>query len=327
MGVRITIVGLGQIGASVGLALAEHPSLVKRIGYDRETDVARRAEKMGALDRLVLELPAAVREADLVLLALPVDQIRSTLEAIRTDLRRGVVVMDTGPAKEKVASWAEELLPPDRYYVGLTPVINPDYLHEIDSGVGAAHPDLFRKGLIGITAPPGVASEAVKMAADFTRLLGAAPLFFDPLEMDGLVAATHILPQLLAAALLNATVDQPGWPEGRKIAGRSYAETTAAALHATEAKTLAEAALLNRENVLRVIDSAIAAVQAIRHDLQNEDEESLEEKLTRARRAREEWLKVRLNAEWVRQDLPKAAPPATSGLFGRLMGLEKRGKK
>ncbi len=326
MDVRITIVGLGQIGASVGLALAEHADLVERIGYDRDAGVARRAKQMRALDRLVLDLPAAVRGADLVLLALPVDQIRGTLEAIRNDLRQGAVVMDTGPAKEKVASWAGALLPPERYYVGLTPVINPDYLHEIDSGLGAAHPDLFRKGLIGITAQPGVPSEAIKMAADLTRLLGAAPLFSDPLEMDGLVAATHILPQLLAAALLNATVDQPGWQEGRKIAGRSFAETTAAALHASEAKTLAEAALLNRENVLRVIESAIASVQAIRHDLHNGDGESLEDKRARARRSREEWLKVRKDADWVRQELPGAAASAPSGLFKRLMGYEKRDK-
>lgn len=327
MGISISIVGLGQIGASVGLALAEHADLVERIGYDRDAGVAQRAKKIGALDRLVLDLAAAAREADLVLLALPVDQIRGTLEAIHTDLRQGAVVMDTGPAKERVASWAEALLPPERYYVGLTPVINPDYLHEIDSGIGAARPDLFRGGLIGITAPPGVSPEAIRMAADLTRLLGAAPLFSDPLEMDGLVAATHILPQLLAAALLNATVDQPGWQEGRKIAGRSFAETTAAALHASEAKTLAEAALLNRENVLRVIESAIAAVQAIRQDLQRGDEGSLEEKLTRARRSREEWLKVRMDADWVRQELPGSAPPTTSGLFGRLMGFERRGKK
>jgi prephenate dehydrogenase len=282
---------------------------------------------LGALDRVMHDLPSAVNNADLVLLALPVDQIRSTLEMIRQDLRQGTVVMDTGPAKETVASWATELLPPERYYIGLTPVINPIYLHEIDSGVSAARPDLFRGGLIGIIAPPGVTSEAIKQAADLTRLLGATPLFSDPLEMDGLVAATHILPQLMAAGLLNATIDQPGWQEGRKIAGRSYAEATAAILHATEAKTLTDAALLNRDNVLRVIEGVIASLQAIRHDLQNQDAEMLEERLTRARRGREVWLKTRMEAEWVSKETPTAEAPPTSGLFGRLIGFDKRRKK
>jgi prephenate dehydrogenase len=199
-------------------------------------------------------------------------------------------------------------------------------LHEIDSGVSAARPDLFRDGLIGIIAPPGVTSEAIKQAADLTRLLGAAPLFSDPLEMDGLVAATHILPQLMAAGLLNSTIDQPGWQEGRKIAGRSYAEATAPILHATEARTLTHAALLNSGNVLRVIEGAIASLQAIRNDLQNQDAEALEERLTRARRGREIWLKTRMEAEWVSQEIATADSPTSTGLFGRLMGMDKRKK-
>src|SRR3990172_2420099 len=125
MTIQITIVGLGQIGASVGLALREHGELVRRIGHDRDFGIARRAEKMGALDKVVINLPSAVREADLVLLAIPIDQMRDTLEVIREDLNEGVVVMDTSPVKEAVAAWAAELLPPERHYVGLTPVINP----------------------------------------------------------------------------------------------------------------------------------------------------------------------------------------------------------
>lgn len=267
MAVQITIVGLGQIGTSVGLALAEQSELIYRMGHDRELRAARHAEKLGALDKVSINLISAVEEADLVLLALPIDQIQETLGFIRNDLKPAAVVMDTGPVKQIVASWAAELLPDERYYVGLTPVLNPVYLHEIDSGAEAAHPDLFRDGLIGIVSPPGTPSEAIKLAADLTRLLGATPLFADPLEMDGLVAATHILPQLMAAALLNATVDQPGWLEGRKIAGRSYAEVTAPVMYPTEPSTLTTAAMLNRENVIRVLDGAMASINAIRNDL------------------------------------------------------------
>jgi prephenate dehydrogenase len=235
--------------------------------------------------------------------------------------------METGPAKEMVASWAAELLPAERYYIGLTPVINPIYLHDIDSGVSAAHPDLFRDGLIGIIAPPGVSSGAIKLAADLTRLLGATPLFADPLEMDGLIAATHILPQLMAAALLNATIDQPGWQEGKKVAGRSYAEVSAAIMHATEAKTLASAATLNKDNVLRVMDSVIASLQAFRHDLLGQDAVALEERLGRARLGREEWLRNRMAADWARQGLPDTPPPSTSELFRHLIGFGKRDKQ
>jgi prephenate dehydrogenase len=324
MTVQLTIVGLGQIGTSVGLALAEQSELIYRMGHDREIRAARHAEKLGALDKVSINLLSAVEEADLVLLALPVDQIQETLEFIRNDLKPAAVVMDTGPAKQIVASWAEKLLPEERYYVGLTPVLNPIYLHDIDSGAEAAHPDLFRDGLVGIVSPLGTPSEAIKLAADLTRLLGATPLFADPLEMDGLVAATHILPQLLAAGLLNSTIDQPGWQEGRKIAGRSYAEVTAPVMYPSEPSTLTTAAMLNRENVIRVLDGAVAAINAIRSDLSNEDLETLEERLNRAREGRQVWLNGRLVANWAADETTSVEAPTASEVFGRFIG---RGKK
>lgn len=326
MAVNITIIGLGQIGTSVGLALADQTELVYRLGHDRELGKARKAEKMGALDKVSLNLPSAVRDADLVLLALPVDQIKDTLEVMKEDLKEGVVVMDTGPVKQVVAAWVSEILPPERYYVGLTPVLNPVYLHDIDSGLEAAHPDLFRDGLMGIVSPPGTPSEAIKLAADLTRLLGASPLFADPVEMDGLVAATHILPQLIAAGLLNATVDQPGWQEGRKIAGRSYADVSAPVMYPTEPKTLTTAAMLNKENVVRVLDSAVASLNTMRKDLLNEDAQTLEERLNRARQGRQTWLHGRLAADWAAEETTTVEAPTASEVFGRFIGSGRKKK-
>ncbi len=326
MTVQITIVGLGQIGTSVGLALAEHKDLVYRVGHDRDVGITKRAERVGALDKVMINLPSAVREADLVLLSLPMDQIRETIAIIAPDMKEGAVIMDTGPVKEVVASWAEEFLPEGSYYVGLTPVLNPTYLHGIDSGVDAAHPDLFRGGLMAIVSPHHTPSEAIKLAADLTRLLGADPLFADPLEMDGLMAVTHTLPQLMAAALLNATVDQPGWNEGRKVAGRSYAESTRSITHPTSSETLSAAALLNHENVLRVIDSLIASLQSIRNDIDSNNAEALEERLRRAREGWEKWWKQRQSANWIGEEIPAVEMPKTSDWFGRLLGMGGRTK-
>ena len=302
MAIQIAIIGLGQIGASVGLALAQHPKLVTRVGHDRELENARRAEKLGAVDRVTVNLISAVREADLVLLSLPIDQIRETLVHIAPELKESAVVMDTGPVKEVVAAWAGEILPQGRYYVGLTPVLNPDYLHEHTSGINAAHADLFQKGLIAIIAPPRTPSEAIKLAADLARLLGSAPLFFDPVEIDSLMAATHILPQLAAAALLNATVDQPGWREGRKIAGRAFSECTNPVVLQSEPEAISSSALLNRDNVLRWLDGLIQSLTSMRSALVEQDIAGLEERLQRARRARETWWQQRQAADWLAEE-------------------------
>jgi prephenate dehydrogenase len=324
MTVTITIVGLGQIGASIGLALGSHKELVQRLGYDSDIRIARQAEKKGAVDRVEINLLDAARKAEIVILSVPLDQLRETMSLIAADLKESAVVMDTGPIKEVVAAWANELLPEGRYYVGLTPVINPAYLHDTDLGLDAARDDLFQGGLIAIVAPPRASSDAIKLAADLTRLLGAEALFADPLEIDGLMAATHILPQLMAAGLLNATIDQPGWREARKVAGRAYAEASAPAVHLGDEDALLAAALLNQENVQRVLDSAIAALQALRGDIARQDKDALHARLERARSGRELWWKERQLGDWSNEGIPPANVPDKKNILDRWFGLGRK---
>ena len=128
MAIKITLIGLGKIGVSVGLALAKHTEQIYRVGHDRKPEHANLAKRLNAIDKVEYNLPASVANSDIVLLALPMDQVRDTLEVIAPDLREGAVVMDTVPVKQPVVQWVEELFKPDRYYVGLMPVINAKYL-------------------------------------------------------------------------------------------------------------------------------------------------------------------------------------------------------
>jgi len=320
MTVQITIIGMGQIGTSIGLALASQKGQVMRVGHDRDLGTARLAEKMGALDRVEINLPNAVREADLVILSLPLDQVRETLAVINQDLKDNAVVVDTAPVKEVVAQWAKELLPAGRHYVGLTPVINPAYLEDHDYGAQAAHADLFKNGLIVIVAGPPAASEAIKLVADLARLLGSSALFAEAVEVDSLMSATHILPQLMAAALVNTTVDQPGWREGRKLAGRAYSEVTGTLALLGEPAALASSALLAQDNILRVIDNAMAYLQQLRNDIQAKDNDALIGRLEQARRGRDHWWKERQQGNWAAEEIPHSPEiPKASEMFKRLV--------
>jgi len=319
--IQITIIGLGQIGASMGLALAKHTDLVTRVGHDKVTAVARQVEKSGAVDRVDTNLPNSVRTANLVLLCLPIDQISETMRLIAQDLIEGAVIMDTSPLKVIVADWAKELLPAGRHYVGLTPVINPAYLSDASFGLQAAHPDLFEKGLIAITSPPRTDSNAIKLAADLTKLLGSTPMFADLAEIDGLMTSTMILPQILAAALLNATVDQPGWREARKVAGRAFADASGPVLHLDSSQSLKTSIVSNRENVMRVLDNSLAELQLVRNIIIEQDDSALEEYLERAYRSGNKWKQERLAGDWENE---QAAPVEKRGFMSHLIGSSPR---
>jgi len=331
MSIQLTIVGLGQIGASIGLALAQESETFQRVGHDRDMDIARRAQKLGAVERVAANLPSAVREADIVILAIPADQVRPTLEIIAQELKENAVVMDTSPAKVAAAAFAQELLPERRHYVGLTPVINPAYLRQSEMGIDAAHADLFQRGLVAIVTPPNTSTDALQLAADMVRLLGAAPLFADLVEIDGLVATTYVLPQLMAAALVNATVDRPGWREARKITDQAYAHASAPGVVSYAASSLASSALLNRENVVRVLDSTIAELQALRGEIAANEGDALQKRLEAAWRGYGQWLKERMAASWTDEGVPEAVSKSAESydvltrLFGT--GWKRKGRK
>ncbi len=325
MPVKITIVGLGKIGASAGLALAKHTDQLQRTGHDLYPETARRAQRMGAIDKIAYNLPGSVADADIVFLALPVDQIRETLMHIAHDLKDGAVVMDTSPAKTAVAGWAREFLPERRYYVGLTPVINPKYLDLAEAGTDGARADLFAGGLIGIAAPPGTVSAALKLATDLTTLLGAKPLFMDMVEVDSLMAATHLVPQLVAAGLVGATAGQPGWFEGRKIAGAGYARGVSALALGDAAAGLANAALISQEHVLRALDNVIRELVALRETIAEADREALTGRLGKAQAARDEWHAQRMSGEW--DDQPRGAVDLPGTSEQKLRGWLHLGRK
>jgi len=324
MTIQITIVGLGQVGASIGLALKEHRELVRRVGHDREPNLARQAEKMGAVDHVSYNLPSAVRQSDVVILCEPVDQAQETLELIVQDLKEGAVVMDTSPVKISMAEKAAGLMPEERHYVAITPTLNPVILEGGPRGIDGARADLFKNSLMVITAPTGAHPEAIKLTSDLATLLGASILFGDPYEMDGLLAACHILPKFTAAALLNATVSQPGWREGQKIAGRAFAETTASIQELDEAAALGQAAMLNRPNVVRVLDNLIDALVTLREVVESGEADRLKQELERAQHARSQWVTQRQKGKWDDQDIPAAEIPAARDVFGKLIGIHRK---
>jgi prephenate dehydrogenase len=229
--------------------------------------------------------------------------------------------MDTAPAKKAVCDWAGEFLPKDRYFVGLAPVINPKYILLEESGGDAAREDMFQDGMIGIVAPQGTSSAAIKLAADLTNLLGSKPLFMDVTEVDSLMAATHLVPQLVAAGMIGATADQPGWTEGRKIAGVPYALAASALGAVDPPEAIANAAALSKEHVIRVLDNVMLTLISFKEKLQDGENEALAKQLKKILDAREDWLNKRFTGEWEEGpagvELPTAGEEMRRFVLGR----------
>jgi prephenate dehydrogenase len=327
MTIQMVIIGLGQIGASLGLALAEQKNKIRCQGFDADSAIERLAMKMKAVENVTSNLTKTVANSDLVMLALPTNGLRGMLEIVAPHMRAGAVLMDVAPAKEAMLRWTQELLPAGRYYVGLSPAINAAYLEERGLSLKTAHQDLFSKGLVGIVSSPGTPPEAIRLATDLVSLLGAEHLFFDAVEVDSLMAAVHLLPQLAGAALVDATIQQPGWREGRKLAGRPYADLTGALLHSGGPEGLADAAVLSSSHLLRLLDNLIMALQDYRAEIQAGEAQPLQAHLHQVYEDRLSWWAQRQNASWLAEDLaPHSDLPTGSQTFKRLVIGERKPK-
>ena len=330
---QIAIIGLGQIGASVGMALKQQNSSLERLGFDKDIAVARAAETLGAVDRVITRLPDATRAADIVLLCLPLGEMHEMLKHISGHLKEDAVVMDTAPLKGSMTKWIQELIPAKRYYVGLVPAVTVDALAAPEMGLKGARPDLFKRTVMTVGIPHGTPDEVERLAVNFVKLIGAKPMLADLTESDGLMSIAHLLPQLTAAALIEATIDQPGWADGRKLAGRPFVGVTGGMAYYDDPASVKAAALANPTAVVHALDVLMASLHGLRDEIAEGDVAGLGERLQAAFDARERWLNERSAAEWLGEggepvDLPNVGEQLMQVLFGsRIADRNKRKKE
>ncbi len=319
---QITVIGLDQPGASLGLALAEFKQSLIRVGHDADGSRMKQAEKLGAFDKTCAKITDAVRGADIVVLSLPVDVIRDGLAMIASNLKPGSVVMDMSVMNEGVTAWARELLPDGVQFVSIVPVLNPRYMDCKADELNEIHADLFENGILVIASEYKTDEAAFQTAIDLANLLKAKPLFCDPHEADGLIAAAEQMPRLAAASLIYALTANAGWKDSRMLTSQAFFRSVSASQLPLEQEFLGMNLLLNKENILGKMDQYIQSLLDLRDLINEGDEESLKKYMKQAQSEFDLWLAQRKSGDWgleKKQEMP--------GLKERLFGARKQKEK
>lgn len=241
----ITILGLGTLGASLGLALQRSAAQAEIVGHDKVPEASQLARKNNVVQRVEWNLHAACEPASLIVLAMPVGEIAETLDLIREDVRPNALVFVLSDVLQPAAQLIEEKLAGPAGSQGHAVVGHP-----IISGVGGLvtpRADLFDKTIFVVAAGASTDPSALELAANFVESVGAQPLFMDPVEHDGLIAGVEQLPQLLGLATVHMLAASPGWTEARRLAGRTFAQSTDSG---RSAENLYAAMRGNRANLL-----------------------------------------------------------------------------
>ncbi len=299
---EIFLIGLGEIGASIGLALRESGAGAQRVGYDPDGRLAREAVQVGAIDRQG-SFPGAARGADLIVLSLPSPAVPDALEALARHLKPDAVVLDTALPRMVAAEQARAGWPPGRHYLGAVPSLE---VSALGSPPSEPRPDLFRGGQLGLVFPPGTPEPVARLVFQFAHILGCAPFFIDSGELDGVDASAEALARVAAAALMHAATQAPNWRETERLAGRGLG-VVAGLLTWQDPRDLAAGLSANQANVLAKLDRLLEELADLRQRIAGTDARGLAARLGAARTAYEQWLNHRARGDWEIQET--VAPP------------------
>ena len=280
----LAIVGTGLIGGSFALALKQAGAVREVLGVGRNPARLTVARELGLIDRAV-DWPQA-GEADCILLALPVGETEAVLRQLAPHLKPGAIVTDAGSTKANVVAAARVALG-ERFvdFVPGHPIAGSE-----QSGPGAARADLYRGKRVVLTPQADTRADAVATVRALWEAAGAQVETLDPMQHDRIFAAVSHLPHLAAYALVDDLARRADGDTFFRFAASGFRDFTRIAGSSPE--MWRDIALANRAAVLAELDAYLEALQMLRQSIAGEDAAALLEIFSRARAAREHWMKT-----------------------------------
>lgn len=280
---KITLVGVGLLGGSLGLAIKQRRLASKVDGFVRRSVSIGECEKFGVVDHATRDLKRAVENADLIVLCTPLSRMRELTQQMLPALKKGAVVTDVGSVKGSVVEELEPMIADaGAFFVGSHPMAGGEKM-----GVSAARADLFENAVCLITPTPQSQKDAVKQVEEFWTALGARLLKLSPNLHDDLVSRSSHLPHVVAAELANYVLSPAHPAEQATVCANGFRDTTRIASGSPE--MWRDIALANRKNLGRVLGVFIEDLQEFCLALENGDVKAIEEFFEKAKQRRDKW--------------------------------------
>jgi prephenate dehydrogenase len=268
---KVAIIGVGLVGGSVGLGIKKRRLAKQVIGISRHRKTINLALRRGAIDCGYLNI-AAVGEADLVVLAAPVNSIINIGRRISPSVKPGALVTDTGSTKKLIVKTLEDILP---NFIGAHPLSGSE-----KHGVGNACSDLFCDSLCVLTPTAKTSQKVISKIKRFWIELGARIICISPSRHDKLMSYASHLSHIVSFSIIHSV---PG--NSLYLASSGLRDTTRIA--ASPETLWRDILLTNSENVLDAVQRFLSSLSRITGAIRHKDAKLLEGILKQARLKRE----------------------------------------
>jgi prephenate dehydrogenase len=281
---KITIIGVGLLGGSIGIAARKRRLAGEVAGYVRRAQTLAECEKFGATDFATADLLAAVSGADLVILCTPLAQMPLLAECFLPALKRGAIVTDVGSVKAGVVRELEALVKKaGAHFVGSHPMAGAE-----KTGVSAARENLFQNAVCVLTPGRRTNAAALRKLERFWKSLGCRTLKLDAAQHDLAVSRSSHLPHVVAAALAGLVLDPKSPRSQSQLCATGFRDSTRIASGSPE--MWRDISLANRKNISHSVDAFIKELKRFQGALKKDDAAAVEKFFASAKARRDQWL-------------------------------------
>ncbi len=281
---KLAVIGVGLIGGSLALALKEAGEVGIVVGAGRDEVNLQLAESLGIVDEWTTLLTEAVKDADVVLLAVPMGAYDGVLKQIAPALKKGAIVTDAGSTKQHTLSVAAQYLADDVCVVAAHPLAGTE-----QSGAAAAFKELYQNHLCIVTPEENTDVQALQLVKKMWQAAGARVIEMGAQEHDALLASVSHLPHLAAFALVNAVNGQRTSSfDPFAFAAGGFRDFTRIA--SSSPVMWRDIAMANKQAMIKQIDAFECELDAMKQALLSDDADTLLQKFASAKEARDAWL-------------------------------------
>jgi prephenate dehydrogenase len=265
---ELLIIGLGQIGGSIGYDLVGSRSVARVIGYDIDPAVSSQAMQMGAIDLVATDLDTAAASADIVVLSAPIRTNIGLVSRVGPLMTEGALLLDVGGTKVEIAEVAKSV---DGHfeYIGGHPIAGSE-----GAGFDAAELGKFASTTFVLAPLAGTSADSISTARALVNALAARPVVLTAAEHDQMIALTSQLPYALSLALMQLLAkSESSHPEIRDLIGGSFESATRVA--ASDSELTLDMFLTNRPRLVSALDDLINGLSSIKDLVDSSDESGL----------------------------------------------------
>ena len=278
---KMTVIGVGLLGASLAKACKERGLVDEITGYGRNLENLGKAKDLKIIDHCSGDLSAAVRDSDLIVLCTPVSTIVPLMQNLVLQVRPGTLITDVGSVKDPVVHDADKLVPKGIFFVGSHPIAGGE-----NSGLEASTANLYQDAKCIVTPTEKTDKTALKKISALWKAIGMNVISLSSEEHDFIFGAVSHLPHIIAYALMN-TLGDLKTPSNLKVTGFSGAGLRDITRIASSDPVMwRDICLSNRNHSLNLINRFQNKLEEIRNTIEKEDGQELEKEFVTANKYR-----------------------------------------